>query len=237
MNSPHLSRSGIGAPQFTPPRRERAVSIAFMVGLHLIVGYALVTGLANRAVTWVQKPLMAVIVPEPVVPPPPPPPPAKMLRQVEQVPQPTQPPPPAFVPPPEIAPATPAVTAPTITAVQISEAVATPAPISKPAPIPATLPLVPPVPAATAKKEVGVACPKYAQILQSALDGWYDKVGIAATVKVQFKVQGNAVQEAVILSGPREYHRPVLAAVRRFSCQALPGDDPVVNFDIVFRSD
>lgn len=67
--------------------------IAFVIVLHIIVVYALVSGLARKAVEFVQKPLetkvIAEVAKQPDLPPPPPPP--KMA-----------PPPPPFIPPPEI---------------------------------------------------------------------------------------------------------------------------------------
>jgi protein TonB len=195
-----------------------------MVGLHLLLGYALFTGLAHKAVKWVQKPVTATIIPEELPPPAPPP---KIERLVEQVKTQQAPPPATYVPQPDTPAVTAAPPAPTITAVQHTEPVAPPAPT----------PPAPPAPTAGAKTDIGVACPNYGQTLQSALEGLYDKVGIAGTVKVQFKVLGNTVLDATIVSGPREYHRTVLAAVRRFSCKAAPGVEPVVTFDVIFRAD
>ena len=67
-----------------------------MVGLlHVLVGYALVTGLARKVVEVIKAPIETKIIEE-VKPPPPPPP--------ENLPPPPKfaPPPPSFVPPPEI---------------------------------------------------------------------------------------------------------------------------------------
>jgi protein TonB len=203
--------------------------IAVMVGLHLLLGYALLTGLAHKAVKWVQKPITAAIIPEELPPPPPPTPPPKIERLVEQVKVQQAPPPPTYVPPPDTPVVTAAPTAPTITAVQHTEPVA---PLT-PTPTPPT----PPAPIASAKTDIGVACPNYGQTLQSALEGRYDKVGIAGTVKVQFKVQGNAVKDVVILSGPREYHRAVLAAVQRFTCSTENTAEALVTFNVFFRAE
>jgi protein TonB len=67
--------------------------IAFVIVLHIIIVYALVSGLARKAVELVQKPLETKLIAEQVKPPEdlPPPPPPKMA-----------PPPPPFIPPPEI---------------------------------------------------------------------------------------------------------------------------------------
>jgi protein TonB len=68
--------------------------IGFVIVLHIIIIWALVTGLARKAVEFVAKPLETKLIAEVAPPPenlPPPPPPPKMLA-----------PPPPFIPPPEI---------------------------------------------------------------------------------------------------------------------------------------
>lgn len=68
--------------------------IGFVIGLHIIIIWALVSGLARKAVELVQKPLETKLIAEVTKPPenlPPPPPPPKMVA-----------PPPPFIPPPEI---------------------------------------------------------------------------------------------------------------------------------------
>lgn len=226
-------RSGTAVDRSVAPNRSRMTGIAVMVGLHLLLGYALLTGLAHKAVKWVQKPITAAIIPEELPPPPPPPPPPKIERLVEQVKTQQAPPPPAYVPPPDTPAITVAPPAPTITAVQHTEPVA---PLT-PTPTPTPTPPAPPAPIASAKTDIGVACPNYGQTLQTALNGWFERVGLDATVKVQFKVHGNAVKDVVILSGPREYHRAVLAAVQRFTCSTENTAEAVVTFNVFFRAE
>ena len=98
-------------------RRQRdptrhLLGIAFVVLLHALVIYALVTGLARKAVEVIKKPITATIIEEIKAPPPPPPPPPKKIEQ-PKVEVPVQP----FVPPPDIPPPPQTVEAPTITAV------------------------------------------------------------------------------------------------------------------------
>jgi protein TonB len=68
-------------------------TVLVVLALHLMVGYALVTGLARRVVEVVKSPLETKIIAEVRKPPPeaPPPPPPKLAV-----------PPPTFIPPPEI---------------------------------------------------------------------------------------------------------------------------------------
>src|SRR5258708_379834 len=79
-----------------------------VVVLHLLMGYALVSGLARKAIDVIKQPIETKIIEEIKKPPPdtPPPPPPKLAL-----------PPPPFIPPPEINIQAPAQTAPTITTV------------------------------------------------------------------------------------------------------------------------
>ncbi|HXZ02030.1 MAG TPA: TonB family protein [Stellaceae bacterium] len=81
------------AAAFSPSPGTRLIGIGFVVLLHAAVIYALVTGLAYRAVDIIRAPVETeIIAPQkPEQPPPPPPPPLQFA-----------PPPPAFVPLPEI---------------------------------------------------------------------------------------------------------------------------------------
>ena len=84
-------------------------SIGAVVLLHIVIGYALVTGLARKVVEVLKAPIETKIIEEIKKPPPdtPPPPPPKLA-----------PPPPPFIPPPEINIQIPqAAQAPTITTV------------------------------------------------------------------------------------------------------------------------
>jgi protein TonB len=117
------------AEQQRNPGRH-VVGIGIVLALHVVLGWALVTGLAQRMVEVIKSPIETKILDE-VRPPPPPPP--------ENLPPPPkfQPPPPSFVPPPEVNVAPPPVPAPTITTV-----------ITPPPPAPVTItPAPPPAPA------------------------------------------------------------------------------------------
>jgi protein TonB len=74
---------------------RKIVGIAFVILLHLLIVYALVTGLARRVVEVIKQPIETKIIEEVKPPPPkdlpPPPPPPKMVA-----------PPPPFIPPPEV---------------------------------------------------------------------------------------------------------------------------------------
>jgi periplasmic protein TonB len=108
-------------------RHERAAKnhvpgIAFVIFLHILIVWALVSGLARKAVELVAKPLETKLIAEVTKPPenlPPPPPPPKMAA-----------PPPPFIPPPEINVQVAATPSPTAIS-----AVTTTAPPPGPAPV------------------------------------------------------------------------------------------------------
>jgi periplasmic protein TonB len=98
------------ARQQRDPTRH-VIGIVFVVLVHALVIYALMTGLARKAVEVIKKPLNATIIEEIKAPPPPPPPPKKIIEQPKvQVPVQT------YVPPPDI-PVPTTQSAPVISAV------------------------------------------------------------------------------------------------------------------------
>ena len=117
---------------------RNVVGFGIVVVMHLVVGWALLTGLARKVVDVIVAPVETKIIEERSRPPPPPetppPPPPEFAP----------PPPPAFVPPPEVRIAAPPPTAPTITAIT---AVPPPAPVTI-SPVLPTAPAVPNAPVA-----------------------------------------------------------------------------------------
>jgi len=128
------------AEQQRRPGRH-VVGFGIVLGLHLLLGWALVTGLAQRMVEVIRAPIETKIIEE-VKPPPPPPP--------ENLPPPPKfaPPPPSFVPPPEVQVNPPPMAAPTITTTTVAPP---PAPVTI-APAPVTAPPAPPAPPRVAAK-------------------------------------------------------------------------------------
>jgi len=116
---------------------KHVIGIAFVVFVHALVIYALLTGLARTMVEVIKKPLDATIVEQIKAPPPPPPPPRKIEPpKVQQQPVETYIPPPDIpVPAPEPAPTIQAVTpvAPTTPHVIAPPVVEPPPPPPKPA--------------------------------------------------------------------------------------------------------
>ena len=129
------------------------VGLSAVVVLHVLLGLALVYGLARRNIEVLKAPIETKIIEEVKPPPPPPdtlPPPPKLA-----------PPPPAFVPPPEVQVAPPPVPAPTITTTPAAPP--TPAPVTiapPPAPQVVVAPPAPPAPVRTPPKLDFNACAK-----------------------------------------------------------------------------
>ena len=87
---------------------KRLTGLAIVVAFHVVLGYALINGLARKIVQVVTQPLETKIIEETRPPPPdkpPPPPPPKLVA-----------PPPPYIPPPEVQVQVPQM-APSITAI------------------------------------------------------------------------------------------------------------------------
>ena len=180
-----------------PPASRNLVGIGIVVGLHILVGYAIAIGLGHKMIEVLRKPLDVVLI-EQIKPPPPPPPPPKSTPQ----PKAATVPPPAYVPPVEVpVQASP----PTITAT-------TTAPPPEPAPV---------VKAAPEPVSIAVACPNHLEVRSHvpypprAL-----AMGIAGEVLVEFTVgsEGEIRNVAVVQSTNSVFNRAAIDAVGRFKC-------------------
>jgi len=199
----------------------RGTGLAVVAGIHVLIGWALVSGLARHVVDAVRKPIEIAIIPE--APPPPPPPPPKVEKIVEQ--PKAAVPPPAYVPPPEGVPP-PAPAAPAIAA---TSAEPPPAPVvaAPPAPTPPPAPVV-------VRQEAALACPGYQSVLAQVLEDAIDRVGITGTVRTRLTVRGGQVTDVAFLSGPKEYAKYVQGAVKRMHCSAGPAEEVQVALDVNF---
>lgn len=197
-----------------PSRRLKGIVV--VVALHAFLGYALVSGMARNALTYIKKPLEAVVIQEVIIPPPPPPPPPppKQIETPKQMPK-VEAPPPPFVPPPDVAP--PATsTAPAI----VSVATPPPVPVVIAPPPP---PPPPPAPVVTGPKRanIAVACPTQVapEMPRKALQD-----GVEGVVKAQATIRDGVVKEVTILSGPRVFHTAVRNAMMEYKCASDSGD-------------
>jgi periplasmic protein TonB len=204
---------------------KHLVGITFVVILHVLMGYALVSGLARKVVEQIVAPLDTKIIEEIKPPPPPevlPPPPPKMVQVM-----------PTFVPPPEVQIQSP-ITPPPV----ISQTTATPPPVFAPPAPPA--PPTPPAPVAAAPvaaPSVGVACPNSQQVRtevkyppQARKDGTEGEVMIEFTVAASGEIKDVDIKS----SSNRVFNNVSIAAVRQFKCNAQ-GRDVRVQVPFSFK--
>ena len=178
---------------------KHVTGITVVLVLHAIVVYALVTGLARKAIEVIKGPLETKIIEEVKKPPPPdtpPPPPPKMVQVM-----------PTFVPPPEVQIASPVIQSP----------------ISNPTPVapPVYAPPKPAVVAPPAPPSVGIACPN-SQTIRSEIKypAAARKDGIQGEVLVEFTVAVNGeIKDVDVKSSTnRVFNSVSVNAVRQFKC-------------------
>ena len=135
---------------------KHLVGLGLVVVLHLLLFWAISSGLARAVVKKIQGPVEAVLLEDakPDIPPPPPPPPPKNLP----------PPPPAYVPPVDVAVTAPApvnAIAAVTAAAPTQAAPIAPAAVAPAAPAPAPAPPAPPVRVAAVVNSANCEKPDY----------------------------------------------------------------------------
>jgi len=197
---------------------KHLLAFSVVVVLHILLGWALVNGLARKIVEVVKAPIETKIIEEVKPPPPPPenlPPPPKFA-----------PPPPSFVPPPEVVVQPPPVQAPTITTTTV---VPPPAPVTlAPAPDPNARPAPPgppPVAAKPAIANVSACAPRDEDYPPAAVRA--EATGIT---KIRFTIDGEGKlvkTEIVKPAGSSREHRllDTMAAQKLSNCRFTPGID------------
>lgn len=208
------------AEQQRNPGRH-AVGITAVILLHVIVIYALITGLARTVIEVVKGPIDVKVIEEIIKKPPPPPevvpPPPKMAA-----------PPPPFIPPPEINIAPPPTPAPTISAVTQE---------APPAPQAPVIAKAEPAPPAPAVRSARVVCSNYMDVMQGiAYPREAIKEGLEGEVIIEFTVSATGqVKDAVIKSSShRAFNRSSMAVVSELKCQGQ-GQDIRVQAPISFK--
>jgi periplasmic protein TonB len=201
---------------------KHVIGIAFVVLIHVVVIYALITGLGKKMIEVIKKPITATVIEEIKAPPPPPPPPKKI--EIPKVQTPVQ----TYVPPPDIpVPTTqtePVISAPTTTVPTEPHVIAPPVVEAPPAPTPkpAIRRGITPI-----KRED----PVYPR---AALRLGIEKGRVLARVMIDEK--GN-VTEVIIVSAepPKHFDNAVIDALKEWKFTA-EGDkyigEIVVNFSI-----
>jgi len=209
--------------------RRRIIGFGAVLLFHLLIVYALVSGLAKKVVDVVRAPIETKVIEEIKKPPPPPevvvPPPPKLEA-----------PPPPFIPPPEIQIATPPPPQPTITA---------PTPTPPPAPVviaPARPPPVaaapaPPAPA-PATASAGVVCSNYASVMGDvAFPREAQRQGIErgeATIQFTLTASGEVKDIKAIRSTNSIFARNSIRIVSEYKCQGQ-GRDVTVTVPFAYK--
>lgn len=195
------------------------MGFAIVVVLHLILGWALMNGLAQRLVEVIKAPIETKIIEE-VKPPPPPPP--------ENLPPPPKfaPPPPSFVPPPEVNVNPPPTPAPTITTTQV----APPPTAVTVSPAPAVI--APPAPPAPPRRAASPAIANAASCAPTADDypAAARRSEATGTTRVRFSVGPDgklASSEIVRSAGSTREHKMLdrLAMTKLSECKFKAGTD------------
>ena len=211
------------AQQQRDPTRH-LIGIGAVVILHVLVVWALVSGLARKVVEVVKGPIEVKVIEEIIKKPPPPP-------EVVPPPPKVQAPPPPFIPPPEINIAPPPTTAPTITAVTKD------APPAPQAPMIQKVPEAPVAAAAPAVRSAQIACANYREVMSSIV---YPrealKDGIEGDVVIEFTVgAAGQIKDVVIKSSSnRVFNRSSMSVVSQLQCQS-GGQDIRVQAPISFK--
>jgi protein TonB len=195
------------------PRRH-LLGISLVILLHLVVVYALVTGLAKKVIDVVRAPIETKVIEEIKKPPPPPeivvPPPPKMDA-----------PPPPFIPPPEVQIASPPPPQPTITTTATPPP---PAPVTIAPQAPVVTAPAPPAPARPAVMAIGVACQT---MVQPTMPRKALAEGISGTVTAQATIRGGKVVAVDIVSSqPRGlFDSAVRNAMMQYGCQTTGAEE------------
>ena len=193
---------------------KHALGIGIVIVLHILLGWALINGLARTMIDVIKGPIETKIIEE-IKPPPPPP---------ENLPPPPKaaPPPPSFVPPPEVVVNPPPTPAPTITVTPVAPPPAAPVVIAPAAPEAPPAPAPPRVAAVAAITSVSDCKPDYpAAALKDEATG---------TTKIRFTIDatGKMIGAEVLRSaGPSRAHKALdRAAVNGLGeCKFRPGRD------------
>lgn len=216
-----LSEStAMGMSYGTQDTSRRMKGIVIVVALHAFLGYALVSGMARNALTYIKKPLEAVVIQEVIIPPPPPP---KEIKPPEVKAPKVEAPPPPFVPPPDVAP-------PVTSAAPVI--MATPKPLPVPIVIaPPPAPASPPAPVGPKLAAIGVVCPTQVrpEMPRKALQD-----GTEGVIKAKILIKNGVVHEVTILSGPRVFYAAVKTAIQQYKC-VVDGPEVVATQEFNFK--
>jgi protein TonB len=209
------------ARQQRDPARH-LIGITFVILVHAIVIYALVTGLARKAIEVIKKPLTATIIEEIKAPPPPPPPPPpkRIVEPPKAVQQPYVPPPDVPVPTTTSEPVISSVTATPPTEPVVIAPPAPPVVEAPPAPKPAVRRGIVPI------TRVSPEFPRDA--IRKGIPGG------RVVARLQIDEKGNVTAVNIVeATPPRVFDREVISALSQWKFQA-DGEKYVGEIEITF---
>ena len=196
------------ARQQRDPARHM-IGIAFVILVHALVIWALMSGLGKNVIQIIKKPLSATIIEEVKLPPPPPPPPPRKIIEQPKVQAPVE----TYVPPPDV-PVTSAPTAPVISATTTT-APTEPHVIAPPPQVVA--PPAPPKPAV--RRGITRLSGDDPQYPREAIRGGIAKGRVVARLQIDEK--GNVTEVNIISSEPpRVFDKVVRAALEGWKFRA-----------------
>ncbi len=194
---------------------KHVTGITVVVVLHIVLGYALVSGLARKVVDVIKQPLETKIIEEVKKPPPPdtpPPPPPKMVQVM-----------PTFVPPPEVQVQTPVAPPPIAATTSVAPPVYAP-------PVPQAPPSTGPVNAAVACANVRAVQAEIKYPPQALKDGLQGSVVLGFVLSA-----GGEIKDVEIKSSSnRIFNSAASSAARRLKC-AAQGRDVALSWEVTFN--
>lgn len=206
---------------------SRVTGFVIVVLIHIVLVWAIASGLARKAVEMVKGPIETKVIEEEKKPPPPPenlPPPPPQLKA----------PPPPFVPPPEVQVTAPAPVVPTI-----SQTTTAPPPVADIRPVQAPVVAAPPPPRPAGPIKAGVACTKMVTPEMPGVN-WAGEAtfNVKGTVK-NGKVVAIEVMSANMRGGnDRKAQRALISAIESaMSGYECPGADLQIQQEFVFKID
>lgn len=196
------------------------MGVGLVALLHLVVVYALLTGLAKKVVDIVKPPVQTKVIEEVKKPPPPPETPIAPPPKMEA-------PPPPFIPPPEVQISAP----PPPPQATVSVGTSNPPPTAELRPTPP-----PAAPVRPVVVPISVACPRMVtpQMPARAVSGEINgSVSARATIR-----GGKVVAVDILKSQPRGvFEAAVRTAMLQYQCQATGEQEVQAVQDFTFRND
>ena len=210
------------ARQQRDPARH-VIGITFVVLMHVLLIWALISGLGRKMVEVIKKPLNATIIEEIKAPPPPPPPPPKKIIEAPKVQAPEP-----YVPPPDVpmpSPVEPVISAPAVPPPPQPYVIAPPPPVVEAPP--------PPPPKPAIRKGITPIKREQPEYPKSAIRMGIEKGHVVARLNIDEK--GNVTSVSIVSADPpRHFDRAVIDALSNWKF-AADGEKYVGEIEVDFK--